>query len=151
YGLSIPTKLPSDFRISADYEIRIPGDLAQRATVARMLNPAFELSEEKIMGDLFPEIKNPIEELARVRANQARRHPIHAAITLIESFREEARLLREVKDVKGAELYEKAANLVEASMTAQPEAEEERAAPKPRPEVVPPPAAEPTVERRRTR
>lgn len=151
YGLGIPAKLPSDFRISADYEIRIPGDLAQRATVARMLNPAFELSEEKIMGDLFPEIKNPIEELAKVRANRARRHPIHAAITLIESFREEARLLREVKDVKGAELYEKAANLVEASMTAQPDIEEERAAPKPRPEVVPPPATEPVVERRRTR
>jgi len=148
YGSGLPAGLPEDTRLTAEYEVKIPGDLVQRVTTARIMNPAFELSDEKIMEELFPEIKSPAEEIAKIRAGRARRHPIHAAISLIESFKEEARLLREAGDVDGAALYEKAADLVEASMTPAQETEEPSARgvrpPSARPEVVPPPSPSPT-------
>ncbi len=153
YGRALPGGLPPDARVSAEYEIKIPGDLVHRATTARILNPAFELSDEKVMEELFPEIKSPTEELAKVRAGKARKHPVHAAIALIESFKEEARLLREAKDMTGAALYEKAADLVEASMEASLGGQRETPGteakgirpPGARPEVVPPPTAETPV------
>lgn len=149
YGREMPVDLPEDTRLTAEYELRIPGDLVQRVTTARIMNPAFELSDEKIMEELFPEIKSPAEEIAKVRAGKARRHPAYAAIALIESFQEEARILRNAEDVDGAELYEKAADLVEASLTGAPEAEEVPPRgirpPSVRPEVVPPPGAGPVV------
>ncbi len=144
YGRGLPEGIPKDIKITADYELRIPGDLIQRVTTARVANPDFELSDEKIMEDLFPEIKNPAEEIAKIQANKARKHPIHAAITLIESFREEARLLRNVGNTEAAELYEKAADAVEASIApgeaALPAGSESGVRPPPvRPEVAPPP------------
>ena len=119
YGMKLPDNLPPDVRLSASYELRIPGDLVQRATTARMLNPDFELSDERIMEELFPEIKNPTEELARVRASKARKHPIYAQISLAEALKQEALLLRNARDTTGAELYEKAAERLEAEITGE--------------------------------
>lgn len=144
YGIGLPTGIPKDTKLTADYELRIPGDLVQRATTARIMNPAFELSDEKIMEELFPEIKNPAEEMAKIQAGKARKHPIHAAISLISSFREEAGLLRKVKDVDAAELYEKAADMVEATLSPEEATPPAKAGgirpPSARPEVVPPSA-----------
>ena len=144
YGKGLPSGLPKNARIIADYELRIPGDLIQRVTTARIMNPAFELSDEKIMEELFPEIKNPAEEIAKVRAGKARRHPIYASIALAESFRAEAELLRKAKDDRAAGLYEKAADLVEASLTIAPKGETPATGgvrpPSARPEVIPPPS-----------
>lgn len=138
YGKAIPDGIPGDAKLSADYEIKIPGDIVQRATVARMLDPNFEVSPLRVMDWLFPEIDNPLEELAFIRAAKAERHPIRALIALIESFREEARLLREAKDISGAQLYEKAADLAEASLSAPGEEAPPRGAPGAGPQVVPP-------------
>lgn len=121
YDKSLPSGLPPDAKITADYEMRIPGDLVQRATTARMLNPDFTLSNSRIMGELFPEIKNPTEEQAMVRADKAEKHPVRAAISLVESFREEAELLRKADNDSAAELYESAASLVEASISQAPQ------------------------------
>ena len=145
YGRSIPDGLPKDAKVTAEYELRIPGDIVQRATTARIMNPSFELSDERIMEELFPEIKNPMEEIARVRANRARKHPVFAQISLIESFREEARMLRDAGDVDAAILYEKAADLVEASMSPPEEEAPTARPPGVRPEVVPPPGTRPVV------
>jgi len=140
YGRSLPQGLPDGVKLSAEYELRIPGDLVQRVTTARIMNPAFELSDEKIMEELFPEIKNPTEEMAKIQAGKARRHPVNAAIALIESFNKEAELLRKAGDISGAELYEKAATLVESSLGAVPTQEQPRIRPPSiRPEVAPPP------------
>jgi hypothetical protein len=104
-----------------------------------MLNPDFELSDERIMEELFPEIKNPTEELARVRAGKARKHPIFAHISLAEALKQEAKLLRDARDTRGAELYEKAAERLEAEITAT---QEQQPAQRPRvpirPEALPP-------------
>ena len=132
YGKSIPKDLPKDIRITADYEIRIPGDLIQRATTARILDPDFRLSSVKVMKELFPEIKNHIEEKALVRADVAERHPIRAIISQIEAFREEARLLEESKDYVGSRLYKKAADKLESTLEL-----EEQEAPPSRPPALP--------------
>ena len=119
YGYVLPTGIPEGVRLSANYELRIPGDIIQRATTGRMLNPEFELSEERIMGELFPEIKNPVEELAAVRAGKARKHPVYTQLSLIASLRLEATMLQEAKDTDGAKLYSAAADRLEQEIMGQ--------------------------------
>lgn len=132
YGLEWP-KLPEDVRVTAEYSVRIPGDLVARATVARMLDPKFSLSETTVMDMQFPEIKNIMKEQARRRKDEALRHPINAQIDLIKAFRAEAANLRKLKDDEGAKLYEKAAAVAEAMLT-PPQPEAEAAPPRTRPE-----------------
>lgn len=145
YGLSLPSNLPENTKLTAEYELRIPGDLVQRATTARMLNPNFELSDEYIIEHNFPEIKSPAEELARVRAGKARKDPLFEGIALIESLRLEAQLLREVGDIEGARLYEASASQKEQQILgAQPgqvPAAEQAIEPRVGPNVRPPNAA----------
>lgn len=158
YGLGIPSGLAETTKITAEYELRIPGDLTQRATTARMLCPTFELSDERIMEELFPEIKNPMEEVAKVRASKARQNPIYAQISLIEALKQEAILLTSAKDADGAALYEKAAARLEQEITgasaqgapaAQPGQPTQSTQPtqptrvRPQPGVVPPGGSEP--------
>ena len=140
YGISLPSNLPANTLITAEYELRIPGDLVQRATTARILNPEFELSDERIMEELFPEIKNPTEELAKIRASKARKHPIYAQLSLAEALKQEATMIKNAGDIKGAELFEKAAERMETEITGeqqQPQQGQGGQVPV-RPEVVPP-------------
>ena len=139
YGMKLPKDLPETAKLTAEYELRIPGDLVQRATTARMLNPEFEISDERIMEELFPEIKNPTEELARVRASKARKHPIYAQLSLAEALKQEALLLRNARDIDGAELFEKAAERVESEITGEGAQQPQQGAPRVRPEVQSPP------------
>lgn len=139
YGIALPNGLPERARLTADYELRVAGDMVGKATTARMLNPAFELSDEYIIERLFPEIKNPTEELARVRASKARKSPEYAQISLIEGFRQEAKLLDNEGDHDAAALYNKVADRMEQQIVGEPQSPEKppkrvRA----RPEVVPP-------------
>jgi len=141
YGMELPKGLPANTRLSAAYELRIPGDLTQRATTARMLNPAFELSDERIMNELFPEIKNPTEELALVRASKARKDPVFAALSLVEALKEEARLMRAAGDTRGAELYDTAASRKEQEILGEQQqqpGQQGAVSPRIRPEVLPP-------------
>lgn len=121
YDMSLPDGLPDRVRITADYELRVPGDMVQRATTSRMLNPDFVVSDEYIFSQNFPDVKNPAEEMARVRAGRARKDPVYQAISLIESLKEEAEILRKVGDIKGAKLYEKAADKKEQDAFGQPQ------------------------------
>ena len=140
YELDLPQGLPEVAKLTAEYELRIPGDLVQRATTARMLNPEFELSDERIMEELFPEIKNPTEELARIRASKARKHPIYAMISLAEALKQEALLLQNSGDREGAELYTAAAERMEQEIIGQQEQQPGQATQQVgvRPEVLPP-------------
>ncbi len=147
YGRTLPAGLPEDFEISAEYELRIPGDLTQRATNARMLNPDFTLSEERIMEWDFPEIRNPAEEIARRDAGTARRDPVFAAINLVQALRDEANLLRRAKDLEAAELYEKVANAREQQLMGQQQPQQggSQLPYGNRPEAVPPQGAAPPM------
>jgi hypothetical protein len=119
YGFEIPDELPDDVEISAEYEIRIPGDLTRRATEARMLNPDFSLSLIRVFDEVFPEVQNPLVEIARLRAEKAERHPIFYTIDLIVALREQARMLTDAGEVEGARLSAMAADNIEAQLTMQ--------------------------------
>jgi hypothetical protein len=119
YERDIPKGLPEEFEILADYELRIPGDLTQRATAARMLNPDFVLSTERTMSMLFPEIKNPIEEDIRRRAEEARRDPVFAQLVVVDALREEARMLAEAGAHDSAKLFESVARRKEQEIMGQ--------------------------------
>ncbi len=118
YGWKYPSKLPDDVRVVADYEIEIPGDLVQRATVARMLNPDFRLSFSYVMKKLFPEVRNPMQEKAQVRSDMAEQHPTNAVIALVQYYRKQAIYLEKIGDSESAKLYELAAEAALATMGA---------------------------------
>lgn len=121
YGWKYPEKLPEDVMVSADYEVEIPGDLVQRATTARMLDPDFRLSYTYVMGKLFPDIRDPMRERARVRADQAELHPSNAMIALIQCYRKQAAFLTDKGDAESARLYELMADVALQQLMPQPE------------------------------
>ena len=115
YGFTIPTAITDDMKITANFEIEIPGDLVQRATVARMLDPEFALSYTFVMRKLFPEVKNPLQERARRLADKAELSPENALIAQIRYYRRQAAFLNKT-DADAARLYELAAEAVEAQI-----------------------------------
>lgn len=119
YGWKYPTALPDDVTVSADYEVEIPGDLVQRATTARMLDPEFSLSYSYVMRKLFPDIEDPMQERAQRRADQAELHPINSIIALIQYYREQAAYLAKIGDTESAQLYESAATMALQMMQPQ--------------------------------
>ncbi len=120
YGVGYPKNLPDELEVTASYEIKIPGDIIQRATVARMLNPTFQLSYSRVSEELFPEIKNPAEEKAQVRSDQAQSHPVFAYVDLIQTLRAEADKLRKTNSNGDTiKLYELAAKNIEAQLAIQ--------------------------------
>ncbi len=119
YGMKLPKTLPPGARMTADYELRIPGDIIQRATAARMLHPDFRISYSRVIAELFPEIKNSLVEQAQVLADMANFSEIRVTIALIDSLRKDAANLRGAKDTQAADLYDKAANMLESKIEGQ--------------------------------
>ncbi|KKN54551.1 hypothetical protein LCGC14_0591430 [marine sediment metagenome] len=119
YGWKYPSVLPDDVFVSADYDIEIPGDLVQRATTARMLDPDFRLSYSYVIKKLFPDIEDHMQERAQVRADQAEMHPSNALIALIQYYRRQAAYLAKIGDSGTARLYESVADATLAMLTAE--------------------------------
>ncbi|MDD4987056.1 MAG: hypothetical protein PHQ43_15065, partial [Dehalococcoidales bacterium] len=111
-----PSGLPKESKVIADYEIEVPGDLVQRATVARMLDPNFKLSYQYVMRKLFPEIKDYLREVARTQADDVQRGPVSAAIAAVGFYRSQAEFLRKAGDNTNARLYELAADAAMAQI-----------------------------------
>lgn len=121
HGFDMTVELPEDIGFEAEVNIEVPGYLVQRATVSRMLNPNFRLSTLTIMDRLFPEIKDPLKEMAKVRRDDAMMHPKAITADAIIAYRERSRELREAGDKNSAELYEKLAAGLEAELSTQPQ------------------------------
>lgn len=121
YGIKLNVKkdTASKFYMLADYTLKVPGDVVQRATVARMINPDFRVSTTTAMDLLFPEISNPIKEQALARRDVAMKHPISITIDQIVAYKKVAAELREAKDTESAEMYEKAAKMLESQIGIQ--------------------------------
>ena len=67
-----PNNLPEDFSYHLDYEIDIPGDFVNRANIARILNPNFQVSSATIIESLFKsEIRSPQQEFARIKGEES--------------------------------------------------------------------------------
>lgn len=105
YKLKMPTDMP-DASFDVDFTISIPGYLTQRATAARMLDPNFKLSGTTVTDMLFPEIKNPLEEQAKVSKDEANRNPVAILVATIQAYREAARINRDNGDTETAKLYD---------------------------------------------
>jgi hypothetical protein len=121
YGWAYPKDLPDDILVSAEYEVEIPGDLVQRATTARMLNPTFELSYTYVLGKLFPDIGDPMRQRAQVLADKASLHPSNAMIAMIQYYEQQAAFLTKHGDARGAKLYELMATMALQQLFPQPE------------------------------
>ena len=112
-------KILDNFKMTADYTLKIPGDLVQRATVARMMCPTFELSATTTMDLMFPEIHNPIREQALARKDRAMSQDIAVMINTIAAYKQNAQYLRANGDSEQAALYEKAAASLEQQLSPQ--------------------------------
>ena len=138
YGWEYPDALPDGTYVSADYTIEIPGDLVQKATTARMLDPDFRLSYTYVMNRLFPDIEDSMQERAQVRADQAEMHPSNALIALVQYYRRQAAYIEKIGDRETAKLYNTVADATLAMLTAEQSREEPSARiPAGRPETVP--------------
>jgi len=112
FGLEVP-KLP-DITIEVDFPIAIPGDLVNRATIAKMLAPDLTFSAETVMDMLFPaEVSNPVAETARSRANRAMNSEIAIMVDQIEGFRAAAQLAEDNNNRPRAKTFTTAANAIE--------------------------------------
>jgi len=122
YGFSLPPGLledpEGDLDVDVGLEISVPGDLIQRMSVARMGNPDFRISQGTLIDLLFPEIPDAMVEEARVNAGIAMRHPVSITISTINAWRAEAEKLREGGDSAGADMFERAAAMMEQQLGA---------------------------------
>ncbi len=125
YGWEYPDALPDNIYVSADYTIEIPGDLVQKATTARMLDPDFRLSYTYVMNRLFPDIEDSMQERAQVRADQAEMHPSNSLIALVQYYRRQAAYMEKVGDRETAKLYNTVADATLAMLTAEQGREEQ--------------------------
>ncbi len=117
YDFSIPKEIPDSMRVTAEYELQIPGDLVQKATTARMLDPDFRLSYSEVMTELFPNVKDPSREMAKVKSDMAQFSPVAISIAMIEAYRQNAEALRRAKNYKAAMLFDRAADAVESQLS----------------------------------
>jgi len=118
YGWKVPKGLNKEMRVTAEYSVEIPGEMVQKATVARMLDPQFSLSYDYVLHKLFADIKNPMLEKARIRKAMAEAHPTNALIALIAYYREQSAFLRKNNDDATAELYDAAEQAAMAELQA---------------------------------
>jgi hypothetical protein len=128
--LTIPEGIPLDaIMFDAKYTINIPGDLIQRATILRMISPSARISSSMGLDLFFPEIQDPIRELAQARTDDAQMHPVFSMLNLISALREEAEMLRKMGNETDAQLLDQAQEALKAQLqgTMQPQQENGRA------------------------
>lgn len=101
-------------RISWKYDITIPGDFVNRATSARMLNPAFRLSQSTLLEVLFPEVKSSVAERSRLNTEDSLDNPMLKLAITVAELRAAAQAARQSGDRLYAKTLETAANQIEA-------------------------------------
>jgi len=136
YGERLPRRKLPDVEI--DLRLEIPGDIVRRATVARMLDPAFSISTATTMGMIFPEIPSPVAEQAKAQRDKAMVHPVMTSLYLYEALKQRADMLAAQGDGETAALYRRVADAI---MRGQP------TPPRQAPEITPIPEVQPREER----
>jgi hypothetical protein len=102
------TPKPEEIEFDVDFRIKLPGDLAARATIARMIDPEFNLDTEDTISLIFPEIKDPTLAVAKSRADRAMRSELAEIVNLILAYETEAELLAK-ENPRASALYKQAA------------------------------------------
>lgn len=124
YGWQLPPNLPADVELTAKYEIEIPGELVQKATVARMLDPDFALSYSYTLNKLFPDIKDPMRETARRLSDMAALNPVNSIIAQVTFYRRQAAYLESINQPEVAKLYNMAVEAAVAQLGGSTPSEE---------------------------
>lgn len=110
-------RLPQQLELNFKYQVIIPGDFMSRANSARVLNPAFRLSFQTLVDNLFPEIKDSLEEMRRLGTEDAVQSPEFKAVQQIQEMLQAAQEARQLGDTEFATRLEKMAQLIEARIT----------------------------------
>ena len=118
-GVTIPKDLPKDAEMEVTYPISIPGDLINRITVAKMMNPELRFSFDYIFENLFPEVRDTMGEIAKSRKDMALNSEIGITIASIVAFRASAREASIRGNDEMAEVYEAAADFLFSQMKPQ--------------------------------
>ena len=84
-----------EYLIRSNYSVQVPGDTAARILMAKQASPTWELSPETSMRMFLPEIVDPQLELAKVRAERARNHPIFETVRVANALQTSADELAE--------------------------------------------------------
>lgn len=95
---SWPEQLPDQLKLNFVYDIQIPGDFAQRANSAKVLNPDFKVSSQTLTEVLFPEVQSFVEEEGRLASEEARRHPAFKRMVVVRELHRAAREATELGD-----------------------------------------------------
>ena len=112
-SINVPEDLPaSAVRFDIQYPINIPGDLIQRATVTRMISPGARIAASTALDLFFPEITDPVREMAQARADDAQSGPIFILLSQISALRDESRLLRQSGNTDDADLLMRAQEIL---------------------------------------
>lgn len=102
-----------DVTIDFKYDITIPGDFANRAQTARLLNPEFRLSTTTLMELLVPEVRNALIEKGVIQAEDALSNPVARQGLTIWQLQRAAQEARLNKDIQFATALERVAALLE--------------------------------------
>ena len=121
-GVLIPDYGPDSLSLEFQYDVEVPGDFLQRANSARMLNPAFRLSQETITRIQFPEVKDPFEERLRLTTEDAASSDLMVAVKTIREFRQAAVQANLAGDGESEVLLMRAADRLEAQVLGSPQA-----------------------------
>lgn len=106
------------------YQVKIPGDLANRINMARMLNKDFELPFEMVTDLLFQEVTNPVEAQAKLLGEKAKKHESFQIGALIEAYGDAAREARQAGNNEMASFWDSMANRLRSMATSQPSPEQ---------------------------
>lgn len=123
-GTPFDKKLPEDIMMDFQYQLIIPGDFLQRANAARIVNPNFTLSEQTVIQNQFPEVKDAAQEIAATRTERATRHPIFIQIEMIQEFKSALLEARSNNDIDFARLLGKAIQRLERELNIDNQAQE---------------------------
>lgn len=115
----VPSSFPEELVFKTDIKISVPGDLIQRATTARTLDPEFKLSHAKTIELTMPEVTNPNDEVIAARIDNAMANPAFGIIDTIEALEQTAEALEAEGQTRHAERYRNLAAKYEQTLDQQ--------------------------------
>ena len=113
----LPEELTADFV----YDIVVPGDFIQRVNSARIANPNFRLSQQSLIENLFPEIKNANEEHGKLATEDTTASELFRMINDIKGYKRAAADANAFGDVESEQLFMLGAERLESQLRGRQE------------------------------
>jgi hypothetical protein len=117
--MEFPDSLKGRSKMVTSYTVRVPGDLANRAAMAKGLAPDFQFSVDLATETFFPEITDLGREQARVRSDKARRSEIFTLIDQANALDEAIARATRNNNARAVERFSSALAIIEAQLSGQ--------------------------------